>query len=347
MAISSLADFKVSGPTRNHRGVRKPNPLKYVVIHSAVCCGGSATGAEALARYLRDGAGGRRVSWHYSTDKNSVASSLDEIYAGRHTGSSFVDTHSIAIEMAVYVPGEWDITNYKQTLDKTAELTADICIRNNITPELLTATQLRDGQNGIISHNLSRIVYGGTTHTDPGPTFPWDIFAKKVTSYFNAQKAGGAPVIIDEDTAEQVEPRALRRGDSGSAVGFLQSGFGLKVDGAFGPITEAAVRGFQLAQRTELTGVASIELQEALQDPEAEWEVKTSRWLPQNLYRGKSGSALYKAFVGIWQERFGLEPDGIFDKATQAATLGFQSGVPGLEADGVVGRSTWGTLFLP
>lgn len=72
---------------------------------------------------------------------------------------------------------------YKQVVDNTARLTADICERKSIPAEALTAQQLRTGQRGVISHNLSRIVYGGTDHTDPGQHFPWSTFMGLVRSY--------------------------------------------------------------------------------------------------------------------------------------------------------------------
>lgn len=179
MARSPIANKTFSTPIVNHRGTRSPNPIKWIVIHSAVCCDGSTSGAENLGLYLQNGAGGRRVSWHYSTDQNTIVSSLDEEKAGRHSGSQFVDMHSIAIEMAAQVPGKWETDRYKKMLTQTAKLVADISQRLKIPTEPLTAHQLRSGHHGVISHNLSRIVFGGTTHTDPGPGFPWEELQKQ------------------------------------------------------------------------------------------------------------------------------------------------------------------------
>jgi hypothetical protein len=34
---------------------------------------------------------------------------------------------------------------------------------------------------GITSHTDLRLAFGGTTHTDPGPNFPWDVFMDILT----------------------------------------------------------------------------------------------------------------------------------------------------------------------
>lgn len=204
---SLLAADNLSVPTQNHRGRRTDSDpsekVKWVVIHSAICCDGAGYGAENLAKYLRDGAGGRRVSWHYNVDSDSIMQSLDEAWMGRHTGSQLVDKASIAIEMAVNIVDkeEWlrQGGNYHKTLHNTARLTADICKRHNLPPEPLSAAQLKRGDKGVISHNLSRIVYGGTTHYDPGP-FPWDTFHTLLRQYTQQTDNKTDPVATQPPT---------------------------------------------------------------------------------------------------------------------------------------------------
>lgn len=184
---SKLAETKYWVPTRNH-GPKFGSDIKYVVIHVAVCCGGKPRTAHNLAKYLNSGADGRRVSWHYNVDSTTIVQSLDERYIGRHTGASATNDRSLGIEMCVYMPsseGGWKEGYTKQVFDKTAELTHDLCSRHNIPMLGLTASQLRSGDKGVISHNLSRVVYGGTTHVDPGPFFPWQEFMDKVRSFSN------------------------------------------------------------------------------------------------------------------------------------------------------------------
>jgi hypothetical protein len=226
-------------------------------------------------------------------------------------------------------------------LENTAELTADICKRNKIKPELLTAAQLSAGQPGVISHNLSRIVFGGTTHTDPGPTFPWDQFGERLFHFYGSDPNGtpqGPPV---PDTSP------LKRGSVGPRVADLQKALNLRSDGNFGEATEAAVRGFQIAQGLKPDGIAGPATALRLKKPEPFLKVKTSTWLPESLYRGKRGRPGYQHLVQVWQERLGLAADGDFGLVTEAATIGFQTGVSDLLNDGIVGKQTWGTAFIP
>lgn len=51
-------------------------------------------------------------------------------------------------------------------------------------PEWLSLAQIGDGVTcGLCTHNDMRLVYGGTTHTDPGPNFPY----QKLRNYIHAE----------------------------------------------------------------------------------------------------------------------------------------------------------------
>ena len=67
-------------------------------------------------------------------------------------------------------------------------------------------------------------------------------------------------------------------------------------------------------------------------DPVERVEVITS--LPE-IQRGDEGDA-----VSIWQVIAGVQVDGDFGPATQAATIKWQA-ENGLKADGIVGAKTW------
>lgn len=65
----------------------------------------------------------------------------------------------------------------------------------------LTPTQLRAGQRGITTHDGTRLAWGGTDHTDPGPGFPMDVFIRYVREYLAGIPA--KPKSGDEMTPEQ------------------------------------------------------------------------------------------------------------------------------------------------
>jgi hypothetical protein len=81
----------------------------------------------------------------------------------------------------------------------------------------------------------------------PDPTFDMKAFRVKVEAILKG--SAPAPVLIptvEPDPPAGVAPReTLRRGSTGDSVKTLQTLLGLKVDGSFGPKTEAAVRAVQ------------------------------------------------------------------------------------------------------
>lgn len=253
MARSGLVNKVYSVPSRNTGSVRSSSSIKWVALHSAICCDGEGYGAENLGKYLSNGAGGRKVSWHYSTDSDSITGSLDEKFVGYHLGSSTANRYSVGIEMAVNVPGDWSNSKYEATLVNTAKLSADICRRNNIKPEILSASQLRAGERGIISHNLSRLVFGKTSHTDPGPLFPWQKFQRLVTS-FSSGSGSSSTVVSDGDGYVSVGSANM-----GSVLAIqkalVSAGYPIDVDGVFGSETLAAVQRWQRSNGLDDDGI--------------------------------------------------------------------------------------------
>lgn len=51
-------------------------------------------------------------------------------------------------------------------------------------PRWLTLTQLRAREPGMCTHNDIRLAFGGTTHSDPGPNFPYDWYLERVRHYY-------------------------------------------------------------------------------------------------------------------------------------------------------------------
>lgn len=87
------------------------------------------------------------------------------------------------------------------------------------------------------------------------PSFDMIAFRERVEAYMIADD----PIIVKPDTfpVPQVHPsRAmLRKGDQGESVRVLQRQLGIRVDGAFGPKTKAAVEKFQRAHGLTVDGL--------------------------------------------------------------------------------------------
>ena len=120
----------------------------------------------------------------------------------------------------------------------------------------------------------------------------------------------------------------LERGDSNRAVTTAQyllraSGQSLSVDGAFGPGTQSAVKGFQAAKGLSQDG-----------------KIGPNTWaaLTVTVQSGSKGDAVRAA-----QYKLGVAVDGEFGTDTRGAVISFQKS-KGLSADGVVGPNTWAAL---
>ena len=106
----------------------------------------------------------------------------------------------------------------------------------------------------------------------------------------------------------------------------MQHGAALDPDGVFGPLTEAAVRDFQVAQGLAVDG-----------------SVGNQTWpaLIVTVAQGSEGDA-----VRAVQSMFDIAVDGVFGPMTDKRVRDFQQ-VFGARVDGVVGPETWFLLVSP
>ena len=108
-----------------------------------------------------------------------------------------------------------------------------------------------------------------------------------------------------------------------------QHGQNIAADGAFGPLTESAVRAFQQSRGLAVDGIIGPQTWGAL--------IVTVR-------QGSTGEAVKAAQNALNKHGFGLAVDGDFGPATDSATRTFQSR-NGLTVDGVIGPQTWQTVI--
>lgn len=75
---------------------------------------------------------------------------------------------------------QWLANNGAASLRNTAREVAADCKTFGIPARWLSLAQIARDEKGLMTHNDARLVWGGTTHTDPGPGFPYDLFARYV-----------------------------------------------------------------------------------------------------------------------------------------------------------------------
>ena len=163
--------------------------------------------AEAEASY-----GARRtdgVSAHFYCDADSVIQSLDTTAKAGHAGSRVGNENAIAVEITGV--NSWP---RQQWLDGVAwdllGLTlAQVCRAHGIQVRRASVSEMRTNPKvkAFYSHDDMRQAWGGTTHTDPGPNFPWDRLFEAVNG-----TQGAAMAQLDDVQA------AVNRIEQGSVV---------------------------------------------------------------------------------------------------------------------------------
>lgn len=195
------------------------------------------------------------ISSHFYCDKDSVTQSIDTKDRCGHAGSNNGNQNAISVEItgANAKSRQWWIDNV--AWDKLAYALAyvikndpnlkDFQVRRATVSEMKSNPKVK----AFYSHDDMRRAWGGTTHTDPGPNFPWDHFLASVKKALTG--SSGVSMAINAMFCAQ--------GDKGEVVQFWQvalkqAGFykGAE-DGDYGPATAAAVGAARKAVGSAIT----------------------------------------------------------------------------------------------
>jgi N-acetyl-anhydromuramyl-L-alanine amidase AmpD len=187
---------KVSGARfvqgRNRYGVS----TKYGIAIHNTSNDASDEGEASYATRRTDG-----VSSHFYVDADSVTQSLDTRDIAGHAGSSEGNRYSIAVEITG--ANGWSRDRWLRSVawDRLGAVLAQVIrshwpdgsfqVRRATVPQMKANPRIK----ALYGHNDMRLAWGGTTHTDPGPNFPWDRLTKAITDAL-----GGAPSPDEEDT---------------------------------------------------------------------------------------------------------------------------------------------------
>jgi N-acetyl-anhydromuramyl-L-alanine amidase AmpD len=208
------------------------------------------TTAEWCADFFH-GPGAPEASAHYCVDNNSVVQCVLEKDVAWHAPGA--NHNGIGIEHAGYARqtrSDWLDPYGREMLAVSVELVAGIVERYAIPVEHRTAADLLKGLRGLTGHADVTNAFHRSDHQDPGSGFPWDY-------YLNAIREAVRP---DHKPEPHVQFVALLPGDTGWRVTRLQRLLDalpyVKVtpDGAFGPLTERAVKQLQRKAGIRPTG---------------------------------------------------------------------------------------------
>lgn len=163
-----------------------------IVLHGTVspCQRGIA---RVVADFFANRPSTAKTSAHYVVDPGEVVQCVHDHRVAFHCGHN---EDSIGVELCDPQAGpgtRWSDPAHRAMLARAATLVAELCLAYGIPVDRLTVGEIRAGAGGIYGHNDSRLAYpGSTTHTDPGPDFPWVGFMRQVTA--EAARLGGGPV---------------------------------------------------------------------------------------------------------------------------------------------------------
>lgn len=188
--------MKASGVTFVQGRNRYGTSTKYGIAIHNTSNDASDAGEASYASRRTDG-----VSSHFYADHDSVTQSLDTRDVAGHAGSTNGNTYAIAVEITG--ANGWTRDRWLRSVawDQLGAVLAQV-IRHHwpdgsFQVRRATVEQMRTNPRvkALYGHNDMRQAWGGTTHTDPGPSFPWDRLTTAIKDAL-----GGAPSPSEEDT---------------------------------------------------------------------------------------------------------------------------------------------------
>lgn len=324
-----------------------------VVVHTMEAPEKGTT-AESCAHYFAGTYGkAPRASAHYCIDNDSIVQGvLENDVAWAAPGAN---NNGIQLEHAGYArqePADWADPYSEQMLRRSAALVAEVVVRHNIPVVWLEPHDLLAGRRGITSHwNVSK-AFKRSDHWDPGHHFPVPRYLTLVKEFI----AGKPPAPYNPQPELPRDPAQgfVSLGSTGKGVRDLQTdlnklGYGLAVDGDFGPATLAAVKDFQRKQGLQVDGVVGpntlAAIGKAITAAQKPKEPPVGPIRP-TLRKGDEGAVVRELQEYLKKLGAKIVVDGDFGPKTEDAVKAFQRFWMGEGAvDGVVGPKTWHSIF--
>ena len=159
-----------------------------VVIHTMEAPEKPGT-AEAVARWF-GGAQAPQASAHFCVDNDSAVQCVRLTDVAWHAPGA--NRNGIGIEHAGYASQgaeQWADDYSEEMLRRSARLCAELCRECGIPVRRVTADDLKaGGARGICGHHDATLAFRKSTHTDPGPRFPWLTYLAMVEQYFTGEE---------------------------------------------------------------------------------------------------------------------------------------------------------------
>lgn len=182
-------------PTRNvfydqaqYYSAGRGYPINVIGLHT-VEAPLQARVSEAVARYYSGSDGPTDVaSPHYTCDPVEISQSVHEL----DTAYAMPPLNGVGIHVehagyAHFARTDWLTPAGLSMLEISARLFGWLCHKYNVPAVVLSEADLRAGTpstvRGIVPHVAASNVWHQSTHWDPGPNWPYDIWLPKVQTY--------------------------------------------------------------------------------------------------------------------------------------------------------------------
>jgi hypothetical protein len=201
----TFATYSKPWPIGEGRGGTRlrTGPTLWLVNHTSE--GGEGTdSAEGLARFIgTPSSGGNVASYQAVTDTDEIEQLVGDDYRSHHAAGANDKGLGLCYPgKAAQTRDQWFDGVTGAYLEQGARWLADKCRKYNIPPVRVYADDLRADRPGICGHNDVRLAFGQTTHTDPGPNFPWDWVIARVRQLLGADTPTEDDEVTDKDKLE-------------------------------------------------------------------------------------------------------------------------------------------------
>jgi hypothetical protein len=188
---------------------RPDGPPLWVVIHDMEASEHSGR-AESTAAYFANPPDGRSVSSHFCVDNDSVVQCVDEDDIAWTVGNRPGNYLGLNWELSGFARqtrSEWLDPFGVAMFAQMAPIAAASMRRWGIPNRWCSIADLQARRPGLTTHNDLRIAFNVTTHTDPGPNFPFDYLQQVLEAALNPPPEAPMAVLFivtDETPADKV-----------------------------------------------------------------------------------------------------------------------------------------------
>lgn len=203
-----MAEYPYVGPVAHSSG-NGNLPIHRIVIHCTASTNDEGS-ARGTAKYFQMASA--TGSAHAITDANElVICALDTVICWHAPPN----THSVGIELECSLAnggkGHWTLASHQKKMHHAAKWVAEKCKLHGIPIRKLTVAQLQANPNalGICGHVDVSLAFHQSTHTDPGPYFPWPQFLSYVQAEYDTLTIPPPPPPPVWEDNEMLSPEAI------------------------------------------------------------------------------------------------------------------------------------------